>query len=116
MYGEDMEWCFRAKQTGWNVFVLPDIIIHHIHAASSRQNFRTVLLNNAVNNSRFIKLTKGENEAKISFYIYIFGMFLRIPLSIIRGNGLAKEYILGLNDCIKHLGKLEDVLAGGNQK
>jgi GT2 family glycosyltransferase len=114
IYGEDMEWCYRAKQAGWKVSVLPDIVVLHEHAASSRQNFRRVLLNNALNNSRFICLAHGKTRAKIAFNIYLLGMLLRIPLSIMRKNGLGKDYMHGFIDCLKQLGCLEDILESGH--
>lgn len=33
--GEDLEYCFRARQAGWNTVFLPDVRVRHVHGASS---------------------------------------------------------------------------------
>ncbi|WHH57424.1 glycosyltransferase family 2 protein [Petroclostridium sp. X23] len=38
MYGEDIDWCYRAKQAGWQVFYYADASIIHHKRASSKQN------------------------------------------------------------------------------
>jgi N-acetylglucosaminyl-diphospho-decaprenol L-rhamnosyltransferase len=37
MYGEDLDWCMRARQAGWTVRYEPQIVVHHQHGAASRQ-------------------------------------------------------------------------------
>jgi N-acetylglucosaminyl-diphospho-decaprenol L-rhamnosyltransferase len=37
MYGEDLDWCMRARQAGWTVRYEPDIVVQHMHGAASRQ-------------------------------------------------------------------------------
>jgi len=36
MYGEDIDWCWRVKQSGYKVFYIPDAIVYHYHGAASR--------------------------------------------------------------------------------
>ena len=37
MYGEDLDFCFRAQQAGWKTFYLPGVsILHHKRISSSR--------------------------------------------------------------------------------
>jgi N-acetylglucosaminyl-diphospho-decaprenol L-rhamnosyltransferase len=38
MYGEDLDWCFRIKQAGWQVRYHPDCTFLHYKRASSRQS------------------------------------------------------------------------------
>ena len=38
MYGEDLDWCFRIKQAGWQVRYNPDCTVLHYKRASSRQS------------------------------------------------------------------------------
>ncbi len=40
MYGEDLDWAYRIKQTGWRVYYTPHVTILHVKRASSRQNPR----------------------------------------------------------------------------
>lgn len=37
MYAEDIDWCLRMKQAGWRVRYEPEIQVHHLHGAASRQ-------------------------------------------------------------------------------
>lgn len=38
MYGEDIDWCYRIKQAGWEVFYYPlTTIVHHKRASSRRK-------------------------------------------------------------------------------
>ena len=36
MFGEDIDWCWRIKQSGWQIFYYPQAMIYHSHGASSR--------------------------------------------------------------------------------
>jgi GT2 family glycosyltransferase len=37
MYGEDLDWCLRARQAGWTVRYEPEVVVLHQHGAASRQ-------------------------------------------------------------------------------
>jgi GT2 family glycosyltransferase len=37
MYAEDVEWCWRAKDAGWEVWFTPDAVVRHIGNASGAQ-------------------------------------------------------------------------------
>jgi GT2 family glycosyltransferase len=37
MYGEDLDWCLRARQAGWAVRYEPDVVVRHQHGAASRK-------------------------------------------------------------------------------
>jgi len=37
MYGEDIDWCMRARAAGWTVRYEPSIVVQHLHGAASRQ-------------------------------------------------------------------------------
>ncbi len=44
MYGEDLDWCLRARQAGWTIRYEPSIVVHHQHgAASSQRALRTTV-------------------------------------------------------------------------
>jgi hypothetical protein len=40
MYGEELDWCFRAKKVGWNVVYYPDARIIHLKGECSKTNSR----------------------------------------------------------------------------
>jgi GT2 family glycosyltransferase len=37
MYGEDLDWCLRARQAGWTVRYEPSVVVQHQHGAASRK-------------------------------------------------------------------------------
>ena len=37
MYGEDLDWCLRARQAGWSVRYEPSVVVQHQHGAASRK-------------------------------------------------------------------------------
>jgi GT2 family glycosyltransferase len=37
MYGEDIDWCYRIKQVGWEIYYYPQTTIVHYKGASSRR-------------------------------------------------------------------------------
>lgn len=37
IYCEDEDWCFQAKQKGWQVYYYPQAVVHHQKGASTRQ-------------------------------------------------------------------------------
>ena len=36
MFGEDIDWCWRVKEAGWQVYYYPEAVIYHSHGAASR--------------------------------------------------------------------------------
>lgn len=37
LYGEDLDWCLRARQAGWKVRYEPGVVVRHQHGAASRK-------------------------------------------------------------------------------
>src|ERR671932_369500 len=37
LYGEDLDWCLRARQAGWSVRYEPEVVVKHQHGAASRK-------------------------------------------------------------------------------
>jgi N-acetylglucosaminyl-diphospho-decaprenol L-rhamnosyltransferase len=37
MYGEDLDWCLRARDAGWTVRYEPAVVVQHQHGAASRK-------------------------------------------------------------------------------
>lgn len=38
MYGEDLDWAYRAKEAGWKVWYYPDVHVKHVKRAASRKS------------------------------------------------------------------------------
>jgi hypothetical protein len=39
MYAEDLEWCWRARDAGWETWLAPDAVVRHIGNASGAQRY-----------------------------------------------------------------------------
>jgi GT2 family glycosyltransferase len=39
MYGEDLDWCWRAHDAGWEVWLAPDAVVCHVGNASGERRF-----------------------------------------------------------------------------
>ncbi|HVU60067.1 MAG TPA: glycosyltransferase family 2 protein [Mycobacteriales bacterium] len=39
MYAEDLEWCWRARDAGWEIWFTPDAVVRHIGNVSGAQQF-----------------------------------------------------------------------------
>ncbi|MBN2089076.1 glycosyltransferase family 2 protein [candidate division KSB1 bacterium] len=102
MYGEDMEWCARARQAGWKVAVHNEIEAIHFHAQSSKKNYEKMLFHNTKNNCQIIRYYHGKFQAKLAFFIYLKGMFLRIFIAFFRNRQQVAEYWHGLLNCWKN--------------
>jgi GT2 family glycosyltransferase len=40
MYVEDLDWCWRAKQAGWEVWFDPSCVVRHVGNASGEKNYK----------------------------------------------------------------------------
>ena len=43
MYGEDLDWAYRIKQAGYKIWYHPQVVVHHVKRAASRQSKRAQL-------------------------------------------------------------------------
>jgi len=110
MYAEDMEWCARVKRSGWRVKVRQDIVVRHIHAASTKQNLQKLLTQSAVNICRFIREYEGVQKAKLAYDVFIIGMLLRVFTSVVRRNKQALSYLNSAHECIKNRRSVNNML------
>jgi GT2 family glycosyltransferase len=39
MYGEDLDWCWRARDAGWEIWLTPNAIVRHVGNASGVQRY-----------------------------------------------------------------------------
>lgn len=39
MYAEDLEWCWRARRAGWDIWFTPEAVIRHVGNASGAQRY-----------------------------------------------------------------------------
>lgn len=77
-YGEDADFCLRARTAGWNVVFEPSARITHIRGATSTQNEvekYTLLLAKA--KLQVVQKHEGETRMKVYFALLIFALFER---------------------------------------
>jgi GT2 family glycosyltransferase len=51
MYAEDLDWCWRAHEAGWEVWFTPDAVVRHVGNASGEQRFGDERAGAWINNS-----------------------------------------------------------------
>jgi N-acetylglucosaminyl-diphospho-decaprenol L-rhamnosyltransferase len=64
MYGEDMEWCWRIRQSGYEIVFWPDAKLTHIGGGSSKKNYSSWIERSTRGNLRFIQQTRGQVELR----------------------------------------------------
>ena len=91
MYGEDLDFCFRAKEKGWLVKYLPEFSIIHYGGASSAKEFP--LLSEYKSTKIFYKKHYSSWQMPILRLLLKIGALGRIViLGMIRGGDYAKIY------------------------
>lgn len=94
MYAEDMDLCYRAKQAGYKVLVIPNVSIIHYKSKSTNNNLVKSISLSVRNNCIFIKKRSGLFAAFLALLIYTIGTALRIPVAFFRHSTSAKDWFL----------------------
>jgi GT2 family glycosyltransferase len=76
MYCEDVEWCWRIKQAGWEIAVCRNVSIRHVGGGSSNNNpGRNALIRQSVKNCYVVdQYIKGTVYAKLLVCVRILGL------------------------------------------
>ena len=85
MYGEDVEFCFRAVQKGFRIGIVDKAYIYHKGNVSSQ--FNSLFYEYHINRCHFLlcnKLSKNKAEQRLSFAIKIFSLAMRTILRSIK--------------------------------
>lgn len=83
MYGEETEWCHRAKTAGWWVIYHPEVQILHHGAASTAHMSEWKAVEMARGQILFMRLTRGPVIAWLTVLIMALRDLLRAPIHII---------------------------------
>lgn len=83
MYGEDIDWCYRIKEAGWNIYYVPHVSIVHYKGASSRKKPYKIVYEF----HRAMYLFHKKHFAKkynvfINLLVYI-GILLKLSISLV---------------------------------
>lgn len=79
LMGEDLDFCYRAKQAGYKVYYYPDALVIHHHGASRKTRpFRSIYYGHYAMLRYYRKFLQAEYSPFTSFFVYsgILGHFL----------------------------------------
>ncbi|MBI5648878.1 MAG: glycosyltransferase family 2 protein, partial [Chloroflexi bacterium] len=65
MYSEELDWCYRAKRAGWEIFYLPTAQVIHYEGKSSEQAVAARDIHFNTSKIRFVRKTRGAFSAEI---------------------------------------------------
>lgn len=91
MYGEETDWCYRARRAGWKLLFTPEACIVHLGGASSRQNRPEMMLQLRGSILFFMKKHRSWAEYSLSCLLVSLFFALRIPYWFLRGILLQSE-------------------------
>lgn len=90
MYGEDIDWCYRIKQAGWEIYYYPyTSIIHYKGASSRRKPFKIIYEFHRAMILFHRKHYKDKYNLLVNWAVYT-GVFLKFMLSLIK-NVISKK-------------------------
>lgn len=78
LFGEDVDWCVRIKNSGWKIFCLPKIKIVHVGGVSTHKNYFSLVVNRYRSKLIFVKKHSNKVELLIIRIIVLLGLILRI--------------------------------------
>ncbi|MBN2013009.1 glycosyltransferase family 2 protein [candidate division KSB1 bacterium] len=93
MYGEDMEFCYRAQIKNWKVGVFNNIEVLHLRGQSTKKNPENSYLIGIKNNCSLIKEFHGSFSLILAHLIYTYGLFIRFLLSFFRNDISPASYL-----------------------
>ena len=94
MYGEETDWCYRFKHTGWKILFTPDAEIMHLGGQSSKQAAPEMALQLRGSILRFISKHRSRLEYKLACVLVLFFFVLRVPVWFIKSivDGANRHY------------------------
>lgn len=84
MYGEEADWCYRFKQSGWRVIFMPDAQIIHLGGASSNQIKPAMKMQLSAGLLQFVKKQKGFLSYAFACVLTSLFFALRIPYWLVK--------------------------------
>lgn len=79
MYGEEMEWCHRAGQAGWEIVYNPEIEILHHGAASTAHMSKWKAIEMTRGQILFLRFTRGPFVAWLGTFLMALRDIVRLP-------------------------------------
>lgn len=101
MYGEDMEWCMRARKKNWEVMVMPTVEIIHYYGKSTEQSLSTSLQHSLTNTCNLMNQLHGPLYAILAYSVYMTGLLIRAILLFISNRKKARSYWHAFTHCLR---------------
>ena len=94
MYGEDVEFCYRVHKAGYDIGVLTDESIIHLHSKSTEKNLTEMLYHSITNDLKNIRMLHHSNLQVLLVKIFhLMGILMRAFLAIFRKGKKPGDYL-----------------------
>ena len=94
MYGEDIEFCYRVHQAAWEIGVLTEESIIHLHSKSTDKNLTEMLYHSINNDLKNIKMIQNDKwQVLLAKTFYLIGILIRVVLAIFRKDKKVVDYL-----------------------
>lgn len=94
IYGEDVEFCYRVHKAGYDIGVLTDESIIHLHSKSTEKNLTEMLYHSITNDLKNLRmLHNSELEVLFAKIFYLIGILIRTSLAIFRKGKKPGDYL-----------------------
>ena len=94
MYGEDVEFCYRVRKAGYDIGVLINESIIHLHSKSTEKNLTEMLYHSITNDLKNIRMLHHSNLQVLLVKIFhLMGILMRAFLAIFRKGKKPGDYL-----------------------
>jgi len=94
MYGEDIEFCYRVHEAGWEIGVLTNESIVHLLGKSTEKNLTETLYYSINNDLKNIKLIHNDEwQVLLAKLFHLIGILMRAVLAIFRKDKKVTDYL-----------------------
>ena len=94
MYGEDAEFCYRVHNAGWEIGVLTNESIIHLHSKSTEKTLTDSLYHSINNDLKNIKMIHNDEwQVILAKAFLLIGVLIRAVLAIFRKDRKVSDYL-----------------------
>jgi len=94
MYGEDVEFCYRVHKAGYDIGVLTNESIIHLHSKSTEKNLTEMLYHSITNDLKNLRMLGHSKVGVLLAKIFhLIGILIRTSLAIFRKGKKPGDYL-----------------------